>query len=250
MPRFKGVVFDLDDTLYLERDYVRSGFRHVACEVARIADLPEESTFSFLWNQFKSGVRGNTFDLLLRQHRSTNRSFNREKLIEIYRSHSPKIELSEVIRGLLESLRASDCAIGIISDGALASQQAKVTALGLKSLVDQIVLTDTWGNSCWKPHPRGFMTLMSEWRLEPEKIVYVADNPTKDFVTPKKMGWTTVRVRVPGQLHFELEPASQDLAPHVEIKSYDDLRTFLLSVNESVLPRGSRWAVTRQSQVR
>jgi putative hydrolase of the HAD superfamily len=228
-PRFQGVVFDLDDTLYLERDYVRSGFRQVASEVLRLTDLPEESTFSFLWNQFTSGVRGNTFDLLLEQHKSILRGFDRTQLIEIYRSHSPKIELSEAIKRLLESLRVRDCAIGIISDGAFASQQAKVTALGLNSLVDQIVLTDTWGSSRWKPHPRGFITLMNVWQFEPDQMVYVADNPTKDFVTPKQMGWTTVRLRVTGQLHFELEPASEDLAPHVEIKSYDDLSELLLN---------------------
>jgi len=228
MPRFQGVVFDLDDTLYLERDYVRSGFCQVASEVARVAPLPAEATFLFLWYRFTSGARGNTFDLLLEQHKSLLSSFDTSKLVGIYRSHSPEIELSESIRILLQSLRAHDCALGIISDGAFASQQAKVIALGLNSLVDQIVLTDIWGSSCWKPHPQGFMTITKAWQLEPRQMVYVADNPTKDFVTPKQMGWTTVRLRLPGQLHFELEPASEDLAPHVEIKSYDELSKFLL----------------------
>jgi putative hydrolase of the HAD superfamily len=228
MPRLKGVVFDLDDTLYLERDYVRSGFCQVASEVARVAPLPAETTFSFLWNRFTSGARGNTFDLLLEQHKSLLPTFNTSKLVGIYRSHSPEIELSEPIRVLLQSLRARNCTLGIISDGAFSSQRAKVTALGLNSLVDQIVLTDIWGSSCWKPHPQGFMTLTKAWQLEPREMVYIGDNPTKDFVTPKQMGWTTVRLRLPGQLHFELEPASEDLAPHVELKSYKELSEFLL----------------------
>lgn len=233
MPHFQGVVFDLDDTLYLERDYVQSGFRQVASEVERIADLPEQSTFSFLWNHFTSGVRGNTFDLLLEQHPWLVPGFDTTKMVGIYRAHSPKLELSESIRFLLDSLRERACTIGIVSDGHLASQQAKVTALGLTRLVDQIVLTDIWGSSYWKPHHRGFMTIMKAWQLAPFKIVYVADNPKKDFVTPKRMGWKTVRLRIPGQLHFELEPESEALAAHIEIKSYDELSQFLLPNTKS-----------------
>lgn len=228
MPRFQGVVFDLDDTLYPERDYVQSGFRQVASEVERIADLPEHSTYSFLWNHFTSGERGNTFDLLLEQHPSIVPRFDTTKMVGTYRTHSPKIKLPETIKSLLESLREQGSTIGIVSDGHLASQQAKVAALGLTKLVDQIVLTDIWGSSYWKPHHRGFMTIMKAWQLGPFKFVYVADNPKKDFVTPKRMGWKTVRLRIPGQLHFELEPESEDLAPHVEIKSYDALSELLL----------------------
>ena len=228
MPRFQGVVFDLDDTLYLERDYVRSGFRYVAGEVARVCDLPEEAAFSFLWNQFTGGLRGNNFDRLLEQNESLPAGCDATKLIDLYRSHSPKIEVATPIRNLLESLRTKGCLIGIISDGAYVSQQAKVAALGLNSLVDQIILTDAWGRTFWKPHSRSFTTLMDAWQLRPADMVYVADNPHKDFVMPRQMGWTTVRVRIEGQIHFEIEPESELLAPEVEIRSYDKLSEFLL----------------------
>ena len=53
-----GVAFDLDDTLYLERDYVRSGFRAVAEYAVRGADVSAEDAFTFLWHDFLAGVRG------------------------------------------------------------------------------------------------------------------------------------------------------------------------------------------------
>jgi putative hydrolase of the HAD superfamily len=35
--------------------------------------------------------------------------------------------------------------------------------------------------------------------------VYVADNPAKDFVAPRALGWATVRVRRAGSLHQRVE---------------------------------------------
>jgi len=228
MPPFKGVVFDLDDTLYLERDYVRSGFRHVATEVARLCDLSEESTFSFLWNQFVNGFRGNVFDLLQEKYEEVHQHFDKASLINLYRSHSPVIEMPNAVRRLLSLLQVRGCQTAIISDGDAARQQAKVAALSLNKLFDPIILTDTWGSAFWKPHPRGYLAVMDAWQLKPADFVFIADNPAKDFVTPKRLRWTTIRLRVPGQLHFEIEPQSQDLAPEIEVRSYDELSNLLL----------------------
>ena len=52
----RAIVLDLDDTLYLERDYVRSGFTHVAYLEARgLANSAE--VFAFLWAGFEAGER-------------------------------------------------------------------------------------------------------------------------------------------------------------------------------------------------
>ena len=63
----RGIVFDIDDTLYLERDYVRSGFAHVAREVGRTDDEAGR-LHDWLIRAFESGVRGDTFDRLRAAH--------------------------------------------------------------------------------------------------------------------------------------------------------------------------------------
>jgi len=57
----RGVVFDMDDTLYSERDYVRSGFGVVAQHAASTTD---EATilFAWLWSAFEAGRRDDTID--------------------------------------------------------------------------------------------------------------------------------------------------------------------------------------------
>ncbi|MGQ9635778.1 MAG: HAD family hydrolase, partial [Bryobacteraceae bacterium] len=57
------VAFDLDDTLYLERDYVRSGFEAVgewAKERLGIGDFTQRA-----WRWFQQGRRGDIFNQVL-----------------------------------------------------------------------------------------------------------------------------------------------------------------------------------------
>ena len=63
--KLKAILFDLDDTLYLERDFVKSGFRAVAWWLQQENGLPEKETFTRLWSMFTSGERGDLFDRLL-----------------------------------------------------------------------------------------------------------------------------------------------------------------------------------------
>ena len=52
-------------------------------------------------------------------------------------------------------------------------------------------------------------------------VAYVADNPEKDFVAPRRMGWRTVQINRPGRLHegvtAPIDPAER------EIDSFDGL---------------------------
>jgi len=62
------VIFDLDDTLYDEIDYCRSGFRAVAQFFAELPSTPAaERMFDSLWGQFTAGNRTKTFNVALRE---------------------------------------------------------------------------------------------------------------------------------------------------------------------------------------
>ena len=82
-------------------------------------------------------------------------------------------------------------------------------ALGLAERLRPIIYTDELGNGMQKPHPQGFLAIQNEFGLPARNFVYVADNPSKDFIGPRALGWKTVRVRRPeGQYaHLSVEPA-------------------------------------------
>jgi len=193
-------VFDIDDTLYLERDYVHSGFEAVgrwAAKWIQIEDFAEECR-----RRFNAGRRKSIFDEVLRE---SGRKANPElvsALVEVYRTHTPSIALAPDACEALEAI-SHIASIAVISDGPAASQSKKAEALGLSSFAEPIVLTELLGGEFRKPHPRAFQQIE---HCRPASVyVYIADNPLKDFAAPQQLGWITVRLRRPEGLHYTME---------------------------------------------
>jgi putative hydrolase of the HAD superfamily len=213
------VVFDLDDTLYLERDFVRGGFRAVGDHLRR--ELGVRGFFRAAWKRFIAGERGFVFDRVLADNGiAPDRPLIRT-LLRIYRTHSPKLRLCPDARRFL-SRPPDGAAIAIITDGQLPVQKAKVRALGLDKVVDEIVITGQWGPRFAKPHPRAYRRLERRFRLPGSACLYVGDNPAKDFQAPRALGWSAIRMRRPGGLHGGV--AGRGV---VEIRSCDELRDLL-----------------------
>ena len=129
------------------------------------------------------------------------------RLVEVYRSHAPTIELLIDARDWLDGL-APHLALAVVTDGPLASQQAKAEALLLSRWADLIVFTETLGPGRGKPHPAAFEQLEREVGLHGDRCAYVADNPAKDFRAPKALGWRTLRVRHPQGEHARADAIS------------------------------------------
>jgi putative hydrolase of the HAD superfamily len=193
-------VFDVDDTLYLERDYVRSGFEAVgqwAAKWIHIEDFAERC-----WLKFTTGSRRSIFNEVLSE---SGRKANPElvsALVEAYRTHAPAIALAPDAAEALDAISRM-ASIAVITDGPAASQSRKVEALGLSSFASPIVLTELLGSEFRKPHPRAFEQIS---HCRPAGVyVYIADNPLKDFAAPRELGWMTIRVRRPEGLHCMVE---------------------------------------------
>lgn len=212
-----GVVFDMDDTLYLERDYVKSGFHAVARHVSSV--VSEQAFFQAMWSMFEAGVRGDTFNRALEQFPDVAEKYDIGQLVEVYRVHRPDIAIIPEIAKLLVRLRDAGMKLGVLSDGPLVSQQAKADALGVSALVDEVMLTDALGRASWKPSPAGFQKLAESLRVSHDSLVYVGDNPEKDFIAPNALGWQTIRLRMEGQLRCDQEPVDAQASPGLEVES-------------------------------
>lgn len=226
----RGVVFDVDDTLYLEQEYVRSGFQHIARALSAKIGVPADDLFNSLWSDFTAGVRNVAFNRLVAAFPRVGEVASLEQLVQMYRDHAPEIQLAAEISSLLGTLARQGYRLGALSDGPVASQQAKVTALGLPAFCDPIILTDAWGREFWKPHVRGFEQIAAAWGFQPHEMVYVGDNPEKDFHAPRKLGWRTLRLRIPGQQRYQMEPNSSDYAADAEFTSLGTLPDLLGSL--------------------
>ena len=232
MPALRAVIFDLDDTLYPERSFVLSGFRAVAMWAEERLGIPADQAFNELRQLFEDGIRGDTFNRWLDSH-----GFQPEdwapQMVRIYREHYPKIEPYPEVPGLLQRLRLR-YRLGLVSDGYVEVQKRKLAALGLASFFDVLVFSDEWGREAWKPNSKPFEIALERLKVPGFEVVYVADNPTKDFFGARQVGMWTVRVRHPDGLYSHLEPPSSEHAPDVEIGTLNGLEAILQRIREEV----------------
>lgn len=197
------VVFDLDDTLYDEVEYCKSGFASV-CEF--LADLPRmppvESLFDAFWKQFTAGNHTKTFNAALDELGIGYDDKLIRQLIKVYRNHEPKITLPRESREVLSEL-GPKFTLALLTDGFLPSQQLKVQALEIEQNFKCIIYTEQLGREFWKPSPVGFERLMVTLNAKPNAMVYVADNQIKDFIAPNRLGFVTIQIIRPARLHLE-----------------------------------------------
>jgi len=209
------VVFDLDDTLYDEIDYCKSGFIALAEFLENLSEAPPaERIFEVLWGQFAAGNRTKTFNAALDE---LNINYNEKlisELVNIYRNHVPKITLPQDSREVLCKLKTK-YTLALLTDGFLPAQQLKVQALGIEEYFNCIVYTEQLGRDCWKPSPAGFEKIVQDLDAKPKNIVYVADNEKKDFIAPNKLGFLTVQIIRPARIHTESSQKSDAAAKYI-----------------------------------
>lgn len=166
----KGVIFDLDDTLYSEKEYVRSGYRAVS-------DYLGGGHEERLWQFFEAGKAA--IDELLKEQ---GREADKQMVLDTYRNHKPDIHFYHGVSEMLSQLRKDEYRIGVIIDGRPEGQKNKIEALGLKELVDDNIITDELGGVQFrKPCDVAFRIIATRWRMNSSDIVYVGDNADKDF---------------------------------------------------------------------
>ncbi|MBR0090819.1 MAG: ATP-grasp domain-containing protein [Lachnospiraceae bacterium] len=190
-PHVRGVIFDLDDTLYDERDYVKSGYRAVADALGK-AEAADR-----LYQLFEAGQPA--IDIYLQE---TGQQERKDECLTAYRTHIPEIRLREGAEALMKELRRGGMRIGILTDGRPEGQRNKIKALRLTELVDDIIITDELGGEQFhKPCDIGFRILQRKWRIPFSRMMYVGDNPAKDFHAPRQLGMRAVWYRNPAGLY-------------------------------------------------
>ena len=181
----KVLIFDLDDTLYDEIDYVKSGFLCVAQVLQNVDNVSER-----LYELFKQGER--PIDKLLEEEGIVSEEI-KTKCLKSYRTQVPNIALSDDVRDLLDLLKKSGYRLGVITDGRVEGQKAKIKALGLDHFIEKIIITDELGGIEYrKPNPKAFEMMRDYFDVRFEEMCYIGDNITKDFIAPDMLGMKSI----------------------------------------------------------
>lgn len=215
------VVFDLDDTLYPERDYMISGFRAVA---NRAVSSEEATAFANeMTDAFDNG--GNAMNHLadLLNLPLSEREHTIAEWVDIYRNHQPKLSLNQEVADVLLELSQRGVELALITDGRSTAQRAKIHALGLQRFFapDNIYISEERGAGKESMEPFAYMV---HCYPEAAGFTYVADNPVKDFLFPNLMGWTTICLADKGlNIHPQNMDVSKEYKPAFQIQSIKEL---------------------------
>ena len=172
------VVFDLDDTLYLEKNYQSSGFKALINLLTKLYQVDKYSL------EIIVAMGG---DILQGFADEIGCDSMKESLLWLHRLHLPNISLCPVIKSLLDLLESKGVAIAILTDGRSITQRLKLVALGLDKY--PFFISDEYGG-LKKPDLTRFKFI--EERFPEKKYIYVGDNVEKDFIAPNKLGWISL----------------------------------------------------------
>lgn len=182
------VIFDMDDTLYSETDYVRSGYEQIAKHFPEIDNMAVK-----LWDAFEGGKQAINYVL---EQEGLLSEIAVQQALHIYRYQQPQISLYPEAEQLLEALKSRGIRLGMITDGRPEGQRAKIASLGIEKYFDKIIITDELGGvSMRKPNPVAFELMQAHFNVPYSEMVYIGDNPKKDFIAPAALGMDCIYFR-------------------------------------------------------
>lgn len=184
----KAVIFDMDDTLYSEKDYVRNGYREITDLFPNIKDAEKK-----LWSLFES--KKPAIDEFLKEENIYSEEI-KEKCLQVYRYQTPRITLYDGIKEMLIRLKEKDYFLGMITDGRPEGQNAKIEALEIRGLFEKIIITDELGGISYrKPNETSFRIMKEYLGVAYSDMGYVGDNLKKDFIAPEKLEMESIWFR-------------------------------------------------------
>lgn len=201
-----------------EIDYLKSAYN----EIALLLDRDNvDILFKDMFSRYKKGE--NVFEYLIHKYPS----YSKNQLLDIYRNHVPKIDLSEDIKEILIKIKGTGYKLGLITDGRSVTQRNKLKALNIEDLFDKIIVSEEFGST--KPDERNFKAFLID---DIDEYFYVADNPKKDFIIPNKLGWTAVCLLDNGNnIHPQNFEVTDEYLPKIKIEVLKDIHDVIFDIN-------------------
>jgi len=203
------VLFDLDNTLYAEEQFVASGLRAVAECLAMHQNLDSHTLFEKMMLILRTRGRRRIFNDLLDDLGLDSGTWLKTLLL-VYRSHKPAISLFPDAEAVIRTLKHRGIRLGILTDGPAFTQRQKIAALELEPQMDVVICTAELGRECAKPSTVPFEVALTLLDLRPNAAAYVADDISKDFAGPNRLGMRSVQLRTSGLVGVRQKPAPDD----------------------------------------
>ena len=214
------LIFDLDDTLYDESRFVDGGLKAVARYGEARWAWDAATSLDRLRDILARDGRGQVFDKWLEGHDAWSHSRVRD-CIRAYRNHSPDIELFPAARRMIDRYHAR-APLYLVTDGNKIVQRNKVDALALWPHFKRIFITHRFGVAAAKPSTHCFEHIKTDADCAWRDMVYIGDNPAKDFVNLNAIGVLTIRVLTGAHSGIPAQPGHDALITISDLDALPD----------------------------
>ena len=218
----KGVIFDLDHTLFdryatfrATLDNLYDNIRDQIPETVSLEEFAEgviASEQKYIYHSFDL-IAEDVFKKGLLLEKLSGREFWGYVCKYCWPKAAVKYPFTEP---MLMKLREMGLKIGIITNGSVETQKAKIELLGIESLVDETIICGTLGVQ--KPERLPFDVMCERLGFKANELLYVGDNPINDIMAARNAGYIPVWVKTLGTWEFEdIERAEYEVDTVAEI---------------------------------
>lgn len=223
----RAVLFDLDNTLTHRDLSVQAYSRYLAEHYSHALDLVDVAKITEIVRRIDNG--GYPKKELL-THSTIGGSVAFALLQELsWQSQPPLEELSNFwfqnfgqfaiampqAENLLQSLKAADYKLAIISNGGHDTRMNIIKGLGFGHYFDEIVSSELVGIS--KPNPEIFLHTAQKLEVTPEHCLYIGDHPINDIQGAENAGMQSLWME---GFHTPVQPIERKIQNLVEVLDY------------------------------
>ena len=211
------IVFDLDDTLYSYESFLKMGFKNVSKYLSEILNYPENQIYKKIFKFHKKNNR-KVFDNLVIDLKIKRKYI--KKCIYIFRYSNRKIKLFKDVKNYLYNNKK----FYLITDGNKLVQKNKGKLLKIKPFFKKIYYTNEYAIKFNKPSLHCFNKIKKLENCDYSDMIYVGDNPFKDFFNCNKVGIKTIRVM---RGVYKKILVSKPYDAKIKIKNISELKKFI-----------------------
>ena len=185
----KIIILDLDDTIYDYIKFVKKGFENVAYFINKRTKLPRKKIFYDLIKIYNNESTTKVFNILEKKYKI---KININKCISIYRYSFRYIK---PYSDSLFFLKKYEKEIYLVTDGNKLVQDNKIKFLNIKNFFKKIYKTNQYGVKYNKPSLYCFDLIKKKENCNYKNLIYIGDNPNKDFKNLNKVKSITIRIK-------------------------------------------------------
>lgn len=218
MIKTRAIIFDLDNTLVNRQAAFRAYSEQFIKQFVSIADEAERANMLELMRIADRDGYRHKRELYgeLREQFNIDSNIAVDELLQFwFQQFSSHTVLMDGAVELLTALKDRGIKLGLITNGSVISQYAKIDRVGLRSYFDTIIVSDEVG--CKKPDKKIFELAVTQLDVEPRACIFVGDHPINDVHGAREAGLQPVWLQGFRAWEQQLTPAPHTITSLAQV---------------------------------